>query len=631
MILRPKTRRILFDIESDGLLDTVSRIWVLIAKDLDTGERFCFYEGDLGWQDLLNEAAVIIGHNIIGYDLAVLKKLYNFSAPKTARLHDTMLLSQILDYRRFGMGGHSLEIWGEYFGFPKLAFNDFSQFSPEMEIYCDRDVDLNIRVYDQLCFEFENLMQDNPYLGIFVKNEHRAAQWQTIAQLHGWPMRRKLMFSLMDEITAKLKEAEDALLPKLGVKFVFQDKVKGEIETKKAAITGKGQYHATMAKYFGIEPQEATEYGDQPLQGAFSRVEMKPLKLSYSEDVKIFLYRQGWQPTEWNTKRDEHGKMVKTSPKISDDDLEFLGADGGLYREYTKASARHGILKGWIAALTDDDRLHGDSFIIGTPSMRLRHSIIANIPSKDAAYGADFRRIFTTLPGWTLVGCDSSGNQARGLAHYLGDEQFIDTLLNGDIHQYNADILTEIVRKLPGVAPDYVVPRSAAKRILYAFLFGAAGAKLWGYIFGVANAELGNKLKAEFVRAVPGFDALLKRLNKIYGNTKKTSGWGWIPSIAGNRIYVDSTHKLLVYLLQSCEKATCSAALAMTMNQLEAEGIPYVPLIYYHDEIDFMVPDEYAARAAEIGRNGFRDGPKLYDITIMDGDSKTGQDWLEIH
>ena len=71
-----------------------------------------------------------------------------------------------------------------------------------------------------------------------------------------------------------------------------------------------------------------------------------------------------------------------------------------------------------------------------------------NVPSGDSAWGKEMRELFRSRPGWTLIGCDSAGNQARGLAHYLGDEKFIDTLLNGDIHQFNADLLNDIVHKL---------------------------------------------------------------------------------------------------------------------------------------------------------------------------------------
>jgi hypothetical protein len=278
-------------------------------------------------------------------------------------------------------------------------------------------------------------------------------------------------------------------------------------------------------------------------------------------------------------------------------------------------------------------KLHGECMVVGTPSMRARHSLIVNVPSTDSAYGKEMRSLFISMPGWTLVGCDSSGNQARGLAHYLGDAKFIHTLLHGDIHQFNADILTQIVRTdkhFNGQYRDFEVKRSQAKRILYAFLFGASGTKLWSYIFGVFNEEFGAVLKREFIKAVPGFKVLVDYLNKIFASTKKY-GDGYIYGLAGNRIYVDSTHKLLVYLLQAAEKATCSMALMYTVQGLEDEGIPYIPCIYYHDEIDFLVPDEYAERAAAIGKNSFKEGPKKFGITIMDGESKLGKNWYEVH
>src|SRR6185369_890259 len=97
------------------------------------------------------------------------------------------------------------------------------------------------------------------------------------------------------------------------------------------------------------------------------------------------------------------------------------------------------------------------------------------------------------------------------LAHYLKSEEYVDLLLNGDIHQYNADILTQVLKDM-GI--KHVVPRSVAKRILYAFLFGASGAKLWSYIFSGFDSVKGNKLKKGFTRAVPGFQALLDKLEK---------------------------------------------------------------------------------------------------------------------
>ena len=271
--------------------------------------------------------------------------------------------------------------------------------------------------------------------------------------------------------------------------------------------------------------------------------------------------------------------------------------------------------------------LHGDCMVIGTPSMRSRHSIIVNVPSVDSPWGKEMRSLFKCNDNWKLIGCDSSGNQARGLAHYLGDDEYIHTLLNGDIHQYNADMLTKVLMDM-GVV--YEVKRSQAKRVLYAFLFGASGTKLWSYIFGNMDEANGKKLKSGFLKAVPGFKDLLTKLESVYGKTSQY-GNGYIPSAAGNRIYVDSFHKLLVYLLQSAEKITCSSALMLTMERLEAENIPYMPCIFYHDEIDFQVPEEFAERAAEIGKQAFADGPKLFGINIMSGDAKIGNTWYDVH
>ena len=187
--------------------------------------------------------------------------------------------------------------------------------------------------------------------------------------------------------------------------------------------------------------------------------------------------------------------------------------------------------------------------------------------------------------------------------------------------------MTQVLRVM-GI--EHVVPRSVAKRILYAFLFGASGGKLWSYVFGIQDKTKGNKLKDGFLQAVPGFKSLIDKLKRIFESTKQY-GDGYIPSIAGNRVYVDSLHKLLVYLLQSCEKATCSAALMITMEKLEAEGIPYQPCIFMHDEIDFLVPVEFAERAKEIGKIAFQDGPKLFGVTIMDGEGKMGDSWYDVH
>lgn len=646
----------LFDIESDGLLDVCTKMWIVHIHNLKTNEKLEWLEGDLGWQPYFKSAKKVVGHFITGFDLQVLKKLFDFELSPDCVVVDTLILSQVLDYRRFGDDGHSLGRWGEHLGRPKQEHEDWSQFSEEMRTRCQSDVVLNLEVYAELKAELKALLPRAPKILPYLDAEHAVSIWCAEAEREGWPFDMPRALELKGKLEHSMQLAYDALTKKLGTKTIAVDKVKGVVETKRPRYLKNGAYDVHTAKYFGIHP--FSSYDDiRPVEGDYCRVAFEPLSLDSVADVKIFLFRHGWVPLEWNYKivenpdPDSRKKFLKekTSPKITEDSLEFLGGDGKLYADFAVAKSRLGILKTWIEKVDSNGKLHGSCICIGTPSMRARHNIIVNVPSTDSPWGREMRELFTCAPGWKLVGCDSSGNQARGLAHYLQNAEFVDTLLNGDIHTYNANALDAVLADMGidwdkyllsvGIKADekHTLPqalaarkRSNAKRILYAFLFGASGEKLWGYIFSTPNKIKGNKLKAGFLKAVPGFEALIKKLENIFGKTSQT-GDGYIPSIAGTRLYVDSFHKLLVYLLQSTEKATCSAATMLVMKSLKEANIPFKPCIFMHDEIQFQVPEEFAEQAGQLGKKAFQEGPKLFGITIMDGDFKVGNNWYDTH
>jgi DNA polymerase-1 len=627
--------RVCFDIETDGPLHEATRMWIIVIQSLQSGDTWVFYENDLGWQKIFAHCELVVGHNIMGFDLPVLRKLFNYELPDEIAVHDTLVMSQVLDYKRFGDLGHSLDTWGKALGKFKQVHEDWSQFSEEMERRCLSDVDLNVMVYEALLQEVRYLKAKSPNISIHLKAEMACAKWHGLSELYGWPFDLEAAKILHAKMLDELSEIHQKLDDVLGMKVVAIDKLKGEVATKKPKYLKNGCYDAHTALYFGISPFSGVDEEYRLVVGEYCRVNFIKRNLNSVADVKDFLFRNGWVPTQWNYKKDNNGKKVPSSPKITEDSLVLLGGHGELYAEFSVTSSREAVLRTWIEECRNG-RVHGSYFNIGTPSMRTRHSIICNIPSgeigKDgkaiSKYGPEIRRLFGCTPGWKIIGADSEGNQARGLAHYLKDPVFIDTLLNGDIHQYNADILTEILQTT--FKMNYVVPRSSAKRILYAFLFGASGGKLWSYIFETIDEERGKKLKNKFIKAVPGFEVLKTKLETAFFGTSKY-GPGYIPSISGNRIYVDSAHKLLVYLLQSLEKITCGLAVMLTMENLKKEGIPYRPLIMYHDEEQFEVPESYAERAAQIAAEAFREGPKLIGVNIMDGKAVIGNNWMETH
>jgi hypothetical protein len=78
-------KAIVFDLESDGLLDTVSKIHCIHALDRETGRRYAFHDDETilprdGSVDdglvLIANAFAVAGQNIIGYDLPVIRKLH---------------------------------------------------------------------------------------------------------------------------------------------------------------------------------------------------------------------------------------------------------------------------------------------------------------------------------------------------------------------------------------------------------------------------------------------------------------------------------------------------------------------------------------------------------------------------
>lgn len=648
---------LVLDIEADELLVKVNKAWIIGWLNRQTGKKHRWRDGDLGWMTELDKATLVIGHNVTGYDLPLLFKLFGYILPAHVKVRDTQIMSLTLMYNKFPSGIHKLAEWGEYLGFPKGDFHDFSKWSPEMETYWERDLDLTSKVYDHVVIKFREVYAKTKNIVVYLNAENAVNRWFSMAELYGWPFDVKAATALLEKMEAELQVVRDRLLPKLGSKTVATDKKLGVVEPRKPKFLKSGAYDAHTSAYFEID--EWSAHDDRLVDGPYSRVKFVPLSVDSISDMKIFLFRHGWVPTEYNMKDNPEGRgKIKTSPKITEDSLECMEGDGKLYCDFLTTSSRVGILKGWLRNCDEKGRLHGTGFAIGTPSMRARHNIIVNVPAADSVWGKEMRSLFISEPGFTLVGCDSAGNQARGLAHYLKSPEYVDLLLHGDIHTFNANALNDVVASMKinwddylikgGVKADVFDPnkpdkklhtleenlakakRGRAKRVLYAFLFGASGGKLWSYLFDKIDDIKGKKLKLGFTKAVPGFKDLLDKLDRIYGRSKQ-SGDGYIPGIAGNDIYCNSFHKLLVYLLQACEKATCSAALMLAVERMEAEGIPFQPCIMYHDEIDFMVPDAYAERAAEIGKQAFIDGPKLFNIQIMDGESKTGKSWYEIH
>ena len=155
---------LIFDLETDGLLHEVTKIHCAVIYDTltKTYHRFRNHSKEYTIPNAvqaLRDADTICGHNIIKFDLPVLKKLYGFTFQGTvldtlvwARLvypnikdHDVRLMRKgILPRNLFG--SHKLEAWGYRLGNLKGEYGKqegaWDKWTPEMEEYCVQDVKL---------------------------------------------------------------------------------------------------------------------------------------------------------------------------------------------------------------------------------------------------------------------------------------------------------------------------------------------------------------------------------------------------------------------------------------------------------------------------------------------------------
>jgi DNA polymerase I-like protein with 3'-5' exonuclease and polymerase domains len=205
------------------------------------------------------------------------------------------------------------------------------------------------------------------------------------------------------------------------------------------------------------------------------------------------------------------------------------------------------------------------------------------------------------------------------LAHYLArfdGGRYADILLNGDIHQVNADALK--------------VTRRQVKSISYCFTYGGGNAKL-GYTFDAQLSEAqakkkGAEIRKKFVEAIPGLEQLLEAVKK------KASEKGFLLSIDGRPIKVDSPHKSLNYLLQS--GASCVAKRWMVINNeiIKSTGLCASQLAFIHDELQYECAPEHAEDLCASLVYSAAEAGEYYNLRIpIAAEAKQGRNWAEVH
>ena len=572
--------RLIFDIETNGLAPT--KVWVIITKDIDTGVISSYVEGQWPtFNKAIAQAQEVIGHNIIGYDIPACERLLgtDFSACK---ITDTLVMSRLANPQR---EAHSLGHWGEKLGYPKGDYSDWSQYTHDMLLYCEQDVNVNHEVYKALLKELDGFSADSLDLEHDVQN---IIQQQI---RNGWLLDQPKARDLVAELKEKSYELEEIV-----------QKVFLPLPTFYKAIVPKvkkdGSYSIVGLKFLGERWEE--------VGGPFSRIDWPIFNLGSRQQIGRYLKHFGWKPKTFT----ETGH-----PIVSEDVLKNVKGipEAELIASYLLVGKRIAQVSSWLEAVNEDtQRVHGYVNTNGAVTGRMTHSKpnLAQVPSSSSLYGPECRACWIVDSGYKLVGIDASGLELRMLAHYMNDADYTNTILTGDIHTAN-----QLAAGLD--------TRNQAKTFIYAYLYGAGDEKIGSIAGGGRN--VGRKLKAKFLEGTPAL-AVLK------DNVATSASKGYLTGLDGRKVFIRSEHAALNSLLQSAGALIMKQALIILDKYATIWGINYKIVGNIHDEFQVEVREDQAGKFGSLAASCIEAAGIHFKLRCpLAGDYKIGNSWAETH
>ena len=588
--------RVAADIETDGLLDTVTTITSLCWVDLDTGEEVTYRPDNIeAGLRRLAEADELVMHNGVSYDVPVIRKLHPWWSPP--RLTDTLVLSRLAypdlrdrDFARFGPsalrakggpkvfnGSHSLAAHGVRLGFHKSSYEGewTDGWTPELEEYCLQDCRVTVKLHQSL----ERLELS----ARAIDAEHRFARVCHEIGVVGFAFDK----AHAERLLAALRQRSDEISDELQRTFGGWYEPEGPVVTPKRSVRYKNR------------PEVA--------QGApYQKVKFTLFNPNSRMHIERVLRSLGWVPTVFS----ESGTRAKIDETILKDLAATYPEAGALAEQFTCAK-RIALVESWLEA-ERNGRVHASVIPIGAATTRSasRNPNLQQVPSVHGAYGRECRQCFTASPGRVLLASDLDKAELMLLAHYMhqwDDGQYAAMLAEQDIHQVNADAMG--------------VDRQTGKRVVFALLYGCSD-KLLGEITGMK----GSQVRADLMSAFP---ALKNLSDAIRHRVKKSGGF---TALDGRFIPCPADFKALNYLIQSSTSIVGKLWATQAVERLKAANVPCDLVMYVHDELQFDCNPAHVEYASEVIKRSLSDACFFYNLNVaMTCDTQVGKDWSESH
>ena len=398
-----------FDIETDGLDPT--KIHVLSWED-ELG-KIQHTHDYVAMRIFFEEATILIGHNIVRYDIPAVEKILGIKV--SATLVDTLAVSWYINHTR---PKHGLEGYGEYYNVKKPEITDWENLTKEEYAHrCNEDVKINVRLWRDLDIKLSKLYPDvnNKWdlLNYLTFKMQCAAEQEALKWKLDVDKANKYLAEWGDMKEDKIEQLAEAMPKRVLTKVQQRPKV---MYKKDGELSSHGERFEELRKEYR-QPENVQSFVVKT-----GEVRGNP---SSPEQVKDWLYSIGWVPRTFKFVRgsDDQEKQIpqirregELCPSVKDlvsEDPAVSILDG-----LSVLSHRISVLKGMVEHEVDG---YVQATVAGmTNTLRFKHAKpLVNIPSVEKPYGKEIRGCLTAPEGYTLCGADMTSLEDTTKRHYM--------------------------------------------------------------------------------------------------------------------------------------------------------------------------------------------------------------------
>ena len=401
-----------YDIETDGLLDVLTKIHVLSYSDDGKTVHHTHDYGEM--REFFATRKTLVGHNHIRFDIPAVEKVLGIKVE--ARLIDTLALSWYLHHDRLK---HGLEGYGEDYGVPKPKIQDWDNLNPEEYAHrCDEDVKINVRLWRDLDIKLNRLYaepEDKDRLVDYLSFKLDCAREQEALQ---WKLDVPKAQGAYEEISQLKEEKVEQLAEAMPKRVITRIATRPKVMHKKCGdLSSNGEKWEVLCRQYK-QPTTTMKFVVKTGQERGNP--------NSNDQVKDWLYSLGWKPTTYKFTRNKvtgdekqiaqirnNGELCQSVRSLGEIDPAVDLLDG-----LTVLTHRSGILKSFLECNNGGWLQAGIAGLTNT--FRFKHyRPLVNLPSVDKPYGDVIRGCLTCPEGYVLAGADMTSLEDTTKRHYM--------------------------------------------------------------------------------------------------------------------------------------------------------------------------------------------------------------------